>query len=100
MRLLIAFCKYLFCVLRLRDSFEMVPRCLLDDFLIEMACFVVIYVGCIAECITKKNLHAFLPFRAKCRHACRLAFLAKFDECSILKSQSSKYSKKARHKFF
>ena len=95
MRLLIALCKYLFCVLRLRDSFEMVPRCLLDDFLIEKACFVVILLD-----IIKKNLHAFLPFRAKCRHACRLAFLAKFDECSILKSQSSKYSKKARHKFF
>ena len=26
----------------------------------------------------KKNLHAFQPFRAKCRHACRLEFLADF----------------------
>ena len=24
----------------------------------------------------KKNLHAFQPFRAECRHACRLEFLA------------------------
>jgi hypothetical protein len=24
----------------------------------------------------QKNLHAFLPFRAECRHACRLEFLA------------------------
>ena len=24
----------------------------------------------------RKNLHAFQPFRAKCRHACRLEFLA------------------------
>ncbi len=55
MRLLIAFCKYLFCVLKLRDSFEMVPKCLLDDFLIEKACFVVIYASSIVECVAKKR---------------------------------------------
>ena len=98
MRLLIAFCKYLFSVLRLRDSFEMVPRCLLDDFLIEKACFVVILLDiikktCMLFCLFVRN--ADMPAGLR-----RLAFLAKFDECSILKSQSSKYSKKARHKFF
>ena len=60
MRLLIAFCKYLFCVLRLRDSFEMVPICLLDDFLIEKACFVVILLDiikktCMLFCLFVRN---------------------------------------------
>ena len=60
MRVLIAFCKYLFCVLRLRDSFEMVPRCLLDDFLIEKACFVVILLDiikktCMLFCLFVRN---------------------------------------------
>ena len=39
----------------------------------------------------KKNLHAFQPFRAKCRHACRLEFLADFlwkVQYSNLKVQS------------
>ena len=26
----------------------------------------------------QKNLHAFQPFRAECRHACRIKFLADF----------------------